>query len=305
MRLLFSAFCLLLSACCLPPAAAAQEVSLRISVRLVSILATVRGADGELAPALTTDDFEVRDEGVPQPIRVFGREADLPLSIALLLDLSGSTAKDLKFEQESAIRFLHSILRPQDRASLFTFTHEVVQVAPFTSSTARLEQAVRAARPQGGTSLFDAIYLASEELRKQPGRRVMVVISDGGDTTSGISFHQALHAAQDADAVIYSVVIVPIRSQSGRDIGGEHALQLLSEGTGGRALTPDSAGQLDPAFASIGQELRTHYLLGFYVGSGGALDAAAGAYRRLEVRVKTSGFTVQARKGYYLRADHR
>ncbi len=281
----------------LAPGAAPQEVSLRVSVRLVNILAAVRDANGQLAPELTKEDFEVREEGELQEIRVFGRESDVPLAIALLLDASGSTAKDLKFEQESAIRFIRSILRPQDRMALFTFTDEVTQVAPFTASTARLEQALRAVRPRGGTSLFDAIYLASLELRKQPGRKVMLLITDGGDTTSATNFQRALRSAQEADAVIYSIVIVPIRSESGRDIGGEHALQLLSQETGGRALTPDVPAELDPAFAAIGQELRKQYLLGYYA----APHLEGGGYRRLEVRTKNPAFTVQARKGYYLR----
>ncbi len=300
--LLLSAFGLLLSAFrglpaayCRPPAAF-QTTSLRVDVRLVNVLATVRDASEGLVPRLTAADFEVREEGELQQIRVFSRESEMPLSIALLLDASGSTAKDLRFEQESAIRFIRSILRPQDRMAFFTFTDRVNQVVPFTASAARLEQGVRAVRAYGGTSLYDAVYLAAGELRKETGRKVLILITDGGDTTSATRFHPALRAAQEADAVIYSVVIVPIRSEAGRNIGGEHTLQLLSDGTGGRAFTPDSAAQLDPVFAAIGDELRTQYVLGYYA----APHLQPGAYRRLEVRTKNPAFTVQARKGYYL-----
>ena len=303
--LLLSAFFLLPAADCLLSApscqlrAAFQTASVKVTVRLVNILATVRDGGKGLVHGLTKEDFQVYEEGELQQIRVFSRETDLPLSIAMLMDASLSTAKDLKFEQASAIRFIRSILRPQDRIALFTLSHEVIQIAPFTGSAALLEKAVRAVRPHGGTSLFDAIYLAAAELRKQQGRKVMILITDGGDTTSVTSFHGALRAAQEADAVIYSVVIVPIRSESGRDIGGEHALESLSEGTGGGAFKPDSLAQLDPVFAAIGEELRAQYLLAYYASP--HLEAAA--YRRLRVRTRNPAFTVQARKGYYLHDD--
>ncbi len=278
-------------------AAAAQEVQFRSEVRLVTVLATVRDAGGKLVPALGKDDFEVLDEGVAQPIRVFARESDVPLSIALLLDASLSTAKDLKFEQEAATRFVRSILRAEDRASLFAVTHDVVQMAPFTNSMSQLERAIRAVKPVGGTSLYDAIYLASDELEHQEGRRrVIVAITDGGDTTSTTTFHRALRAAQTSGVALYSVVVVPIRSEAGRNIGGEHALELLSGGTGGRAIYADSAVQLDPAFAAVADELRAHYLLGFYASQ----QIEPGVFRRIEVRVKHRNFAVRARKGYYL-----
>lgn len=278
-------------------AVSAQEVSLHVTVRLINILATVRDTEGKLARALTAEDFEVLDEGRPQAIRMFSRESGVPLSIALLLDASLSTAKDLKFEQESALRFLRSNLRSQDRVSLFIFTHRVTQLVSFTADVGRLEKALRAIRPQGGTSLYDAVYLAADELARRDGRRVMVLITDGGDTTSVAKFQTALRTAQEADAVIYSVVVLPIRKESYRDVGGEHALHALAEGTGGRSFTPDTPAELDPVFAVIGDELRTQYVLSYYAPS----DATLGQYRKLEVRVRNPGFTVQARKGYYLR----
>ncbi len=274
----------------------AQETTIRVDVRLVNVLTTIRDAQGHLVPTLEPGDFQILDEGRPQAIRVFERQSGIPLSIALLLDASLSTGKDLKFEQESANRFIRAILRPQDRISLFRFTHNVTQLAPFTNDAGRLERALRSIRPEGGTSLFDAVYLACDELRRREGRRVLILITDGGDTTSVTDFKGALRAAQEADAVIYSVIVVPIRSESGRDIGGEHALQLLADGTGGRFFTPDTPAELDPVFAAIGNELRTQYVLGFY-----APAEEATGYRRLEVKINRPGFTVQARKGYYLR----
>jgi Ca-activated chloride channel family protein len=272
-------------------------VSIKVEVRLVNILATVKDARGGLVPGLTRDDFVVLEDGRPQQIRVFDRQAGMPLTMALMVDASLSTAKDLKFEQESAVKFLRSLLRSQDRMSLFSFSHDVVQICEFTNDTARLEKAVRGIRPDGGTSLYDAVFLAAQQLKRREGRRVMILVTDGGDTTSTVDFHQALRQAQEADAVIYSVIIVPIPGDAGRNTGGEHSLINLSDGTGGRAFQPRAATDLDPVFRDIESELRTQYVLGFYP------QPVRGAqpYRRLEVRTANPAFTVQARKGYYFR----
>ncbi len=279
------------------PAAAQEVPTIRVAVRMVNVVATVRAPNGGLARELTRDDFEVLDEGQPQPIRAFSRESELPLSIALLLDASLSTARDLKFELDAANRFIRAVLRPQDRISIFSFTQNVTQLCPFTNNVLRLERALHSIQPEGATSLFDAIYLASGELKRQEGRKVIILITDGGDTTSSTNFQGALRAAQDADAVIYSVVVVPIKIDAFRDIGGEHALLLLSDGTGGRAYTPEGASELDGVFRRIGEEFRTQYVLGYYLPAN-----AEGDYRHVTVRVKDPGFTVQARKGYYLKA---
>lgn len=278
----------------------AQEVSIKVDVRLLTVLATVKNSHGALVPNLAKEDFLVLDEGRPQEIRVFDRQAGTPLAIALMVDSSLSTAKDLKFEEESAARFLHSVMRSQDRVALFTFTHDVTQLTDFTNDLGRVEKALRSIRPSGGTSLFDAVFLAAEQLKRREGRRVMILVTDGGDTTSAVNFHQALHAAQLADAVIYSVVIVPIPSESGRNIGGEHALFNLSDGTGGRAFQPRASSELDPVFREIEAELRTQYVLGYYPRP---LRGASSSYRRLEVRTTNPSFTVQARKGYYFREE--
>ena len=283
----------------LPGWSAAQETVIRVDVRLVNILATVKDGHGALAPSLTRDDFVVLEEGRPQEIRVFDRQAGTPLAIALMVDASLSTARDLKFEQDSAVRFLRSLVRPQDRVTLFSFTHDVTQVCDFTSDLARLERALRSIHSDGGTSLYDAVFLAASQLRQREGRHVIILVTDGGDTTSTVDFHQALRAAQQADAVIYSVIIVPIPGESGRNTAGEHALINLSEGTGGRAFQPHLAADLDPVFREIEAELRTQYVLGFYPQH----VRGAPSYRRLEVRSTNPSFTVQARKGYYFREE--
>ncbi len=279
------------------PSALPQETTVRVTVRLVNIIASVRDTRGELTKTLTRDDFDILDEGQPQKISVFNTESELPLSIVLLIDASLSTARELKFEQGSAVRFVRSILRRQDRISLFAFTNEVYQLVRFTNDAGRIERGLREIRPEGGTSMYDAVLLASEELRREKGRKVIILVTDGGDTTSTTEFHGALRAAQEADAVIYSIVVLPIKNDSFRDIGGEHALYLLAEGTGGRSYTPEITGNLDRVFKMIEDELRTQYVLAYYAPS----STTAGGYRHVEVRVKKPGFTVQARKGYYLR----
>jgi len=278
-----------------------QETTVRVTVRLVNVVASVRNTGGELTKGLGKDDFAILDEGQPQSIRVFTAESDVPLSIALLVDASLSTARELKFEQSSAVRFVRSILRTQDRISLFSFSDEVSQLVRFTNDASRIEKGLGAIQPHGATSLYDAIYLVSAELRREKGRKVIILITDGGDTTSSVNFHRALESAQDADAVIYSIVVQPIKNEAFHDIGGEHALYLLSEGTGGRSFTPEVTSQLDSVFAAIGDELRTQYVLAYYVPP----NAGAEGYRHIEVRVKKPGFTVQARKGYYLRGIER
>lgn len=275
----------------------AQEQTIRVDVQLVSVLATVKDARGGVVANLTKDDFVILEEGKPQEIRVFDRQSGTPLAVALMVDSSLSTAKDLKFEQDSATRFLHSLVRPQDHVSIFSFSHDVTQISDFTSDLLRLERAIRSIHAEGGTSLYDAILLASDRLKRVEGRRMIILVTDGGDTTSVVDYHQALRAALEADVVIYSVIIVPIPGESGRNTGGEHALITLADGTGGRAFQPRAASDLDPVFRDIETELRTQYVLGFYPRP----VKGAKSYRRLEVRALNPFFTVQARKGYYFR----
>jgi Ca-activated chloride channel family protein len=279
----------------LKPAPQEPSSTIRVDVRLVNILATVRDAGGRLVPHLRRQDFMIFEDGRPQEVRVFDRQAGTPLAIALVIDASLSTAKDLRFEQDSALRFFRNLVRSQDRVSLFSFSHEVRQIADFTADFARLEKAIRGIRPEGGTSLYDAVFLAAGELTRQEGRRVMVLVTDGGDTTSRTAYHKALRAAQFADAVVYAVTVVPIPSEAGRNIGGEHTLINLADGTGGRAFVPRVASDLDSVFAELADELRTQYVLGFYPQA----RRGAQAFRKLEVRVTHPSFTVQARKGYY------
>ena len=155
------------------------------------ILATVKDPSGALVGSLEKDDFEVRDNGVPQQISVFERQTDQPLSVAVLIDNSGSTAKDLKYETESVTRFLRALLRegnPEDAVALYSFNWQIVKQNGFTRNVAAVERSLRALRGEAGTSLYDAILLASRDIEDRHGRKVLVIVTDGGDTTSHSRF---------------------------------------------------------------------------------------------------------------------
>jgi Ca-activated chloride channel family protein len=147
-----------------------------------------------------------------------------------------------------------------------------------------------------GTSLYDAVYLAAEDLRNRKGRKVLVVVTDGGDTTSKKDYHSALNAAQLADVVMYPILIVPIANDAGRNLGGEHALTTLADGTGGRVFEPTLGAPLDKAFTDILQELRTQYLLAYYPRN---VPLTKDPFHRLQVRINRPGLQILMRNGYY------
>jgi Ca-activated chloride channel family protein len=270
-----------------------------VDVRLVRVLATVKDGRGALLGDLTKNDFSVLDNGAPQQISVFERRTEQPLSIALLIDCSGSTAKDLKFEIDSVSRFLRALFKegnPEDTVGLYSFNYQVTQETPFVHNQGQLDRILKVLHGSAGTSLYDAIYLASRDLESRKGRKVLVVVTDGGDTTSAKSYQAALNSAQLADAVMYPILIVPIANDAGRNLGGEHALTTLASGTGGRVFEPTLGMPLDQAFSDILTELRTQYLLAYYPKD---VPLTKERFHRLEVRVARPGLQILARNGYY------
>jgi Ca-activated chloride channel family protein len=248
---------------------------------------------------LTQDKFKLSEDGVPQKIAVFSRESELPLSIVLALDVSQSTKKDLKLELDSARRFAHAIMRPQDALSLYQFSEHVDELTKFTSSLKRIDDGLNRARVGSATALYDAVYLGSQALSKRQGRKVLVVITDGGDTMSQVDYQEALRAAQESEAIVYSLIIVPIASDAGRDLGGEHALIQMSTDTGGKFFYAEGAVQLDKAFERVSEELRTQYLLGYYP----VKRVTSSQFRRITVDVdaddKKGPAIARHRTGYY------
>ncbi len=184
-----------------------------------------------------------------------------------MIDVSGSTAKDLKFETDSAVKFVRALLadsNPKDTVSLWGFDYDVHEETGFTHRLDLILSKLKTIKGDAGTSLFDAIWFAAKDLEPRDGRKIMVIVTDGGNTTSYKTSQQALESAQLADAVIYPVVVMPITSDSGRNIGGENVLTWMAQGTGGRTFVPTLGAQLDKAFRDIISDLRTEYVLGYY-----------------------------------------
>ncbi|HLN00242.1 MAG TPA: VWA domain-containing protein [Bryobacteraceae bacterium] len=279
--------------------ALSQPADIRVDVNLVRVLTTVKDPAGQLVGSLPKEDFTILDNGVPQEISIFDRRTEQPLSIALLIDTSGSTAKDLKYEVDSITRFLHALFNegnPQDAVALYSFNYETTLQAYFTHNPSTLEHRLRLLHGDAGTSLYDAIFLTSRELEGREGRHIMVIVTDGGDTTSTKDFHAALEAAQLADAAIYPVLVVPIPTDAGRNVGGENALTTLSLGTGGHVFLPTLGAEMDQAFTHLIQDLRTQYLLAYYPKD---VPLTKNRFHHLEVRVRNPQLRVLARNGYY------
>jgi Ca-activated chloride channel family protein len=284
-------------------ARAQPQPVIRVNVNLVRVVATVKTQAGELVGALGNNDFQIFDNGAPQEVAVFERQTDQRLSVALMVDTSGSTAKDLKYETDSAARFLKALLgegNRDDTVALYSFNWQVTQNNNYTHSFTSLTNSLKTLRGEAGTSLYDAIYLAARDLEDREGRKIMVIVTDGGDTTSSMDLKKALAAAQLADAVIYPVVVIPITNDAGRNIGGENALKFMADGTGGRTFLPSLGAELDRAFSDIIDELRTQYLLGFYPRN---VPLTKDRFHKLDVRVKRPELRVSARNGYYGEAE--
>ncbi|HMD17416.1 MAG TPA: VWA domain-containing protein [Terriglobales bacterium] len=240
------------------------ETTIKVDVKLVNVFVTVTDAHGSPVANLQKENFLLKEDGKEQKIAIFDKESALPLSIALSVDTSLSTRKDLALELTSARKFAHAIVRPQDGLAVYKFSEEVSLMVPFTSDLKKIDAGIDQVRIGAATALYDAVYLGSHALSRRQGRKVMVVITDGGDTMSQVNYKEALRAAQEAEAIIYSIIIVPIEADAGRDTGGEHALIQISSDTGGKYYYAKSLAQLDDAFRQISDELRTQYLLAYY-----------------------------------------
>ena len=272
------------------------DYKLSVSVNLVGVLATVTTAEGALVSGLKSTDFHIYENGLLQEIAVFSKEADQPLHLCLLFDSSASIASALKTQQDAAIEFLQSIFRPRiDRVSIFEFSEDVQELHKFGSRLEPLNRAIQSIKPGSGTSLYDAVSLASESLSTQSGRRVIVVVSDGEDTTSHVSLHECLRTTQNSEAVLYALVVQPIKGELGRNLAGEHTMIFVANRTGGRFYKVSSADSLRTSYAKISDELRTQYYLGYYPKE----KPDNGEFRKIEIRVSDPKYIVRAREGYY------
>src|SRR4029077_18304023 len=211
-----------------------STTTLKVDVNLVNVFVTVTDPHGAPVGGLTRENFVLKEDDREQTIKVLDKESALPLSIALALDTSLSTRHDLPLEQASAKRFAHAIIRPVDARSVYGFNEVVQQAVGFTPNLKRIDEGIDHIRVGAATALYDAVYLVSRALDHRQGRKVIVLITDGGDTVSKVDYKEAVRAAEEAAAIVYSVIVVPIENSAGRETGGEHALMQLSDDTGGK-----------------------------------------------------------------------
>jgi Ca-activated chloride channel homolog len=299
---LFLAVCSLRAQQSSPPAPSQKQpaTTLKVDVNLVNVFVTVTDEQGTPVGGLKKENFVLKEDDKEQKVAVFDRESALPLSIGLAIDTSLTTHHDLPLEQASAKRFAHAIVRPIDGLSVYGFNEDVHEFTHgYVSDLKRIDEGIDHIRPGAATALFDAIYLVSGALDRRKGRKVIVLITDGGDTWSKISYKEAVRAAEEAEAIVYSIIIVPIESSAGRETGGEHALIQLSDDTGGKYYYATSNGQLDEAFRKISDELRTQYLLAYYPSQ----HNSTSEFRRIHVSVvgvpESAEYHVRHRAGYY------
>ena len=310
-------------------------------VKVVNVFATVRNSKGEIVTDLTKDDFALDEDGRPQVIRYFARESDLPLTVGLLVDTSGSTRRVLPDERMAAYKFLEQTLRAKDMAFLIHFDFEVELLQDLTSSRQRLENALDqlqtgdggglqrrgqgggggypgggGQRRGGGTCLYDSVLLASDEiLKKQAGRKAIILMTDGEDNGSRVSLSRAVEAAERADTLVYSILFVDndMNFNSGgfgmgrrRGMGrppmggmdrpdGKKILQQISRETGGRFFEVSHRMPIQKVFESIEEELRSQYSLGYTPDH----TDSSGDYRRIHLTAKPKNLTVQTREGYF------
>jgi Ca-activated chloride channel family protein len=277
---------------------------LHIDSRLVSVALNVVDEHGAPVPGLTVDDFELAEDGRPQKISFFDKESSTPLEIVLAIDGSGSVMPDDKLERDAAKSFVKSLLRPQDRLDLLSFSDDVAELVSFTNDTKRIENGLGKIQRGDATALYDAVYLASERLAEEPSangaRRVVVLITDGENTTRHGSYDAALEQAERAGAMVYSLIIVPIEADAGRNTGGEHALIQMASDTGGKYYYVVDKQDLAPAFMHVSDDLRTQYTVGYYAPRRG-VDSSD--LRHIQLRLKDPAlrakYTLRYRTAYY------
>ncbi|MFI5118140.1 MAG: VWA domain-containing protein [Terriglobales bacterium] len=301
--------------------------TLKINVEVVQLFFNVKDKHGALIPNLTKENFDLAEDGQPQAIKYFKAESDLPLTLGILLDTSGSQLRVLDMEKTVGGSFLESTMRGKDEAFVISFGTDIDLLQDFTSSVSRLKHALNEAKmnaggvgcsggplgPQGpipcsaggtrGTALYDAVYLAShDELSHEVGRKAMILLTDGEDEGSRLKIKDAIEAAQKADAICY-VLLIADRGFGGwgGPYSGPSEMKKLTQETGGRVIeVGNKIDKLRQAFDQISQELRSQYNIG-YTPTNSVRD---GAFRKVEIKPKQGDYKIQARSGYYAVPRH-
>jgi len=275
----------------------AQDAPLRLDVKLVNVFVNVTDSTGGIVGGLSQKDFAISEDGRPQTIQVFERQSELALNLTLAIDTSGSVFKDRQVDISASRKFVHALMRSQDQMSLLEFATYVRELTPFTNKVSQIDHGLDRLRGGDATALYDAVYLGASRLAPKEGRKVLVLVSDGGDTAKNTTYSDALEEALRSEVMVYSIIDVPIEASAGRDLGGEHALITLSEQTGGKSFYA-SEGGLDKAFARVSEDLRTQYLLGYYPHN----QEPGRTFHRLQVtipRAAPDAFNIRHRTGYY------
>jgi VWFA-related protein len=298
--------------------------TLKVNVDVVQLFFNVKDKHGALIPNLNKDNFQLFEDGHPQVIKYFKAESDLPLTLGILIDSSGSQQRVLEMEKEVGSSFLENILRQKDEAFIISFDVDITLLQDFTNSVSRLRHALNEAKintggvgcatgpigPQGpipcpstgprGTALYDAVYLAShDEFSHEVGRKAMILLTDGDDQGSRLKIRDAIEAAQKADTICYVLLIADRGFYGFGGYSGDAEMRKLTQETGGRVIeVGNKIEKLRKAFDQISEELRSQYNVG-YVPSNNVRD---GSFRKVEIKPKDSNYKVQARSGYYATA---
>jgi Ca-activated chloride channel family protein len=270
----------------------------RVSANLVAVPATVVDVQGIAVTNLKLEDFELRVDGQLNKISDISR-AETPVRMAMLFDNSASLSESRDFEKRAAIKFFRNVLRPVDQAAVFSVSTDVTMAEPLTNDARRLELTIDSfGKPEGATSLFDGIIQAATYLQPYPGRRVIVIVSDGVDTTSRADFDTTMQRALADDCQIYVVQTGLYENANVRALAAERRMQEFSAQTGGAVYVPKSTNDLDDAFAQIAADLAQQYILSYYPDQ----DKRDGKYHLIALRVKSKpNARVRARKGFVVK----
>lgn len=288
-----------------------SDQTLKSQVTVVNVFATVRDKHHGIISDLTEKDFKILEDGQEQKVAFFSRERNLPMTLGILIDTSGSMDRILNAEQDAASQFLQRVMRKNDEAMVISFDLDVNLLADFTQDTRVLERAIRRTvinapaagiggtvgtipTQGGGTNLYDAVYLAAhDELASEAGRKAIILLTDAEDTGSRLRIQDAVEAAQRADTVIHVLLLRDFMATSG--VGPGVANKMASE-TGGRVIDVHNNKTLEKAFDEIAEELSSQYVLGYYPTN----EKRDGTFRKIQVEVVSrSDAKVTARKGYY------
>jgi VWFA-related protein len=298
-----------------------SAATLKVNVNVVQLFFNVKDKRGALIPNLAKTDFQILEDGKPQTIKYFAAESNLPLTLGILIDSSGSQARVLDMEKQVGGEFLNQILREKDLAFVIDFDVNVELLQDFTSSTHLLKAALNSARintaggsgtgipglgggtvptvgSPKGTLLYDAVYLAShDELAQQVGRKAMILLTDGQDEGSQLKIKDAIEAAQKSDSIVYVLLCADRGFYGGFGAySGEGEMKKLTQETGGRVIeVGNKYDKLKEGFDQIANELRSQYNIG-YSSTNAALD---GTFRKVEIHATNKDYKIQSRAGYY------